>query len=608
MATSQGGPLQQRRRLSASPPGRAQSPVRRGRAASADRQGGSLRVSVAEPLRPAATDGTRRPHVPPAREFPPLPGLVSLPLEALSIGSIIGKGRFKNVHRGILKSPTNDPSTSSSDKDIVVIRYAKGKAECARELQVLSRLAELPGSSQFVPRLWGACDQGRDLIVVQERATFGSLKAVLLAEDERTPRITPAHGLRIAAQVSRAMSCLQSVRVVHADLSCRNVLACRVEEDPRSVEVKVTDFGLSVMLKEGVDFENRKQPQATRWCSPETVAFQKLSHRADAWSLGTLFWELFSGGKSPWVLMEKRTDVTARLKSLTEIAQNEAAADVSGDFPAQEGYPSAAHAVLLSCLQVSEHPRPAFSALVDSFERIIMEQENPSPVEEQVQEPVPSNVSLWTPSLQDSPEPTPTLSETAPPAQGSGFGTPSTSATPNAPLHFDGGRKLKYETKLAALLADQEARLGRLADMAQVERLEGRFRPGWSAPGLPLRDFLTPLFANGQPQDPASAGIVAGGSGFWTLQSLIKPNFLRKQEFLDKADAWAAFVESADQRTSCKLRDPRGVDRASSSWLAMDQLLQLSSSCAGSSTPLASSCAGSVQLAWGRAPEPQIRI
>merc|ERR1719221_519316 len=134
------------------------------------------------------------------------------------------------------------------------------------------------------------------------------------------------------------MAFLASHRIVHADLSARNVLLLQLGEAPSSVAVKITDFGLSLILEEGVSFVECKQPMATRWCAPETIASQRLSHRSDAWALGATLWEVFAHGESPWPRRPKRAD----------------------DFPRSGGCSPPVHEAILSCLQADEQARPSF--------------------------------------------------------------------------------------------------------------------------------------------------------------------------------------------------------------------------------------------------------
>jgi len=369
--------------------------------------------------------------------------------------------------------------------------------------------------------------------------------------------------------VCRALKCLELARVVHADLSCRNILVFRMEADPDSIEVKVTDFGLSVILNEGVDYDCRKQPQATRWCSPETVASQKLSHRSDVWSFGALLWELFSGGQSPWALWQRRSDVAARLKNLAETG---AAFNAAEDFPRQYSYPASAQSAILSCLQVCADNRPKLSELETTLMQIILS--DVSSPEQGCSTEVPSD---------ESPEPNSAEFEvySAQIPAYPDLGTPSTSATPTTPLPEQNARdgesvnrgKTK-EDRIVALLAEQEARLERLQheEQLRLEQLQCLERSR-SIALKPVRDTATPLTSFGVPQQPGHAAVFRGGNGVWTLSS-VEGSALRRREFLDKEGAWAAFVESADSALPCHLRDPSGSNRASSSWICADQALR----------------------------------
>jgi len=194
--------------------------------------------------------------------------------------------------------------------------------------------------------------------------------------------MTVPHKLHAAAQVARALNFLKSTRLVHADLACRNVLLFKLEEDPRELVAKITDFGLAIFLKEGVHEQYLRQPQATRWCSPETVAYGKLSHQSDIWSFGVTFWELFADGASPWARIEKRADVTAKLTSLAGECDNcdtaESLAsilwDLSMDFPLTDGAcPTAAYSTMLSCLTPNEDARPSAAQIEESLLNVFEE-------------------------------------------------------------------------------------------------------------------------------------------------------------------------------------------------------------------------------------------
>lgn len=299
-------------------------------------------------------------------------GVPPLATSALAIGDEIGKGRFKQVRQGTLRVG----KAAGEQRDVVILRYAKRDGEI-KELEILATLAQRIEGRDFVPEVLGACGHRDATLIVQERATFGALKSALAPNS--TPEMTPTHKVVAASQLSRAMGFLQQVKVVHADLACRNVLLFQLEEDPAQTMVKVTDFGLAVLLPAGSSHVILKQPQATRWCAPETVATCKLSHRSDLWSLGATIWELYANGQAPWVNREKRAAVAARLRDLAETGgEAEGGVDVSDDFPPPDGMTPEVREVMLSCMQADEEVRPGFADIGQALEEILNPTEEPT--------------------------------------------------------------------------------------------------------------------------------------------------------------------------------------------------------------------------------------
>jgi len=306
-----------------------------------------------------------------------------IPFAAITVGDVVGKGRFKKVHQG-----------RYNGRDVVVLRYVKDTKDFSRsvsptrngsasndrdskdedknynELKILCLLSK-KGSEAFVPEIYGVCHENHSTIIVQEFAAWQNLKDLL---KKSGVKVTNLHKLQCGSQMSRAMAFLESKCVVHADLSARNVLMFRFEEDPSLLVAKVSDFGLSCILKEGTDSVLQRQPQATRWCAPETVSLNKLSHRADMWSLGVTMWEIYADGVAPWPCREGRADVAAQLRVIAEKgASAEGGDDVSGDFPRSDCCPVVVHSVILSCMKADEYARPRFTALAMTLDNIIEE-------------------------------------------------------------------------------------------------------------------------------------------------------------------------------------------------------------------------------------------
>jgi len=130
--------------------------------------------------------------------------------------------------------------------------------------------------------------------------------------------VTLHHKLHMAAQFAEAAAFLESLRVVHTDIACRNFLVFRLEMDPERTKVKLTDFTSTLCLPTNADYIVKKMPQATRWCAPEAVASNTWSCKSDVWSLGATLWEFFADGLAPWTNYSKRGDVTKKLQELAE--------------------------------------------------------------------------------------------------------------------------------------------------------------------------------------------------------------------------------------------------------------------------------------------------
>lgn len=273
--------------------------------------------------------------------------------EEIDIGQEIASGRFKRVYNGIYE-----------DRQAVVLQFAKkndGKVvnDVQNELEMLMLLSGAEGT-RFVPSVWGVCHEGDVVSVVQEQACWGSLRDAIRTEGIQE-QVTSAHRVHCCSQLADALRFLASKRVVHADLSCRNVLLCHLDAEPTRVVVKITDFGLSMVLPEDETCVHRKQDKAIRWCSPEVLAVRRWSHASDVWALGVSFWELFASGVHPWANILARAEVKRVLKELEAEPPtvSEYQKLVQNEFPRSSGCPVGLHRVFLSCLALDAAKRPS---------------------------------------------------------------------------------------------------------------------------------------------------------------------------------------------------------------------------------------------------------
>lgn len=315
----------------------------------------------------------------------------------------IGSGHFKKVLRGRFRQ-----------RDVVVLRLDRtGESkEMPRELRILLEASAGASSKPFVPELYSICEDGEAFVLAQELAHGGTLKQQLDAGTKGRPEpaapptpcisassvpiqlnvddslpFSNSMKLLCCQQIAAAMAFLETRRVVHGDLSCRNVLVFDCDRKTSKLTCKVTDFGLAFLLDKNQEFEIRRQHKALRWCSPEVVKNKRYSHASDVWALAATIWELYADGVHPWACISKKAVVKDLLKAMADHFESsetgetekhisdfqrllvEASGFSTGEPTLQDafsrqagGCPEDVHALLLSCL-VQHSERPSLSAL-----------------------------------------------------------------------------------------------------------------------------------------------------------------------------------------------------------------------------------------------------
>lgn len=237
------------------------------------------------------------------------------------LGKDVEKQRGRPIFQGFGKTIYRANWLSSKEKmpDIVLL-----KIEGARAEKQASFYAEISRHPNIV-RTYGLVEDSNatenSLILLQEFAPLGSLYDVL--QDDRESLQSEQVLIRIFLQVTDAMIFLACNHIVHGDLACRNVLVFRFDRsDPRSILVKVTDFGLSRYSKL---YSARKHTSAstslttlpTRYAAPELfkrdVKKEDHSEKSDVYSMGVLMWEAYSGGALPWSKVEHDEEIMRRI-------------------------------------------------------------------------------------------------------------------------------------------------------------------------------------------------------------------------------------------------------------------------------------------------------
>ena len=86
---------------------------------------------------------------------------------------------------------------------------------------------------------------------------------------------------------------LSSLKVVHRDLACRNILI------GEGKILRITDFGMSRMVSmDDVYVKTSKGRLPLKWMAIESIIDREFTSASDVWSFGIVLWEIATLGVS----------------------------------------------------------------------------------------------------------------------------------------------------------------------------------------------------------------------------------------------------------------------------------------------------------------------
>jgi Protein tyrosine and serine/threonine kinase len=303
----------------------------------------------------------------------------------IAVGQRVGKGSqgevFHASWRGTSVAVKKLPLTLLDREDIL--------REFNQEAMLMATLRH-PNVLQFL----GSCLIDRDVCIVSEFMTFGSLYRLLhleeheaeegtlavfmpppalsflslfsLAsccfccvgiEDERVPRLSSPdpltgslvlswqHCLKMALDTAKGMLYLHSSvpQILHRDLKSHNLL---VDEHFR---VKISDFGLSKVLEKSSTAQTMTSCGTAAWAAPEVLRNARYTEKADVYSFGVVLWELWTR-KDPYEGMPAFQIIFA--------------VGTEGLRPTiPSGCPDAFGQLMLDCWQGEHSRRPSFDVI-----------------------------------------------------------------------------------------------------------------------------------------------------------------------------------------------------------------------------------------------------
>lgn len=110
-----------------------------------------------------------------------------------------------------------------------------------------------------------------------------------LADQIGREHLSLSRALDIALQLSRGLGAIHDAHIIHRDLKPANILI------DGSGQVKITDLGLAISRHHRDNGDAPATPGTLAYTSPEQIYGHDLDHRSDLFSLGVLFYEMFTG-------------------------------------------------------------------------------------------------------------------------------------------------------------------------------------------------------------------------------------------------------------------------------------------------------------------------
>ncbi|XP_071488548.1 protein Obscurin-like [Diadema antillarum] len=186
----------------------------------------------------------------------------------------LGRGAYGVVHKAVSKADGGECAVKT-------IRVKAGMWEEVRnEIAVMGVL-----DHKRLIKLFDAYETKREVIMAMEIVTGGELFERIVTRDS----FSESEAVAFLKQIMDGLIYMHDRNIVHLDLKPENILLVTPESD----DIKLIDFGLAAVLKEGE--EVRCKFGTPEFVAPEVVNKQPVSTAADVWGVGVIAYILLSG-------------------------------------------------------------------------------------------------------------------------------------------------------------------------------------------------------------------------------------------------------------------------------------------------------------------------
>jgi len=209
--------------------------------------------------------------------------------------------------------------------------------------------------------------------MVMEFAPLGSLDHALRKAEEDGMDVSNLVKTTVAMQVAEAMAHLHLLDVVHRDLAIRNVLVFKFDaHDWRRILVKVTDYGLSLLVNKGftagatptvVEIMTNSAGAAgpTRWMAPESILRRIYSKKTDVWAFGVFLYEVWTLAMIPYYLISDDREVARMVVDGERLQQ-------------PDSCPDHVYIIMQECWRTIQRERPSVPEIQTKLQEVFVEE------------------------------------------------------------------------------------------------------------------------------------------------------------------------------------------------------------------------------------------
>ncbi|XP_073470075.1 receptor tyrosine-protein kinase erbB-3 [Aquarana catesbeiana] len=257
---------------------------------------------------------------------------------------ILGAGVFGTIHKGVW---TPEGDSVKIPVSIKVIQDRNGSQTFHAVTDHMLAMGSL--DHPCIVRLLGICP-GTQLQLVTQLLPMGSLLQYV-RQNKNTSAVGPQMLLNWCVQIAKGMYYLEEHRMVHRNLSARNILMKTVNH------VQVSDFGVADLLyPDDKKFCYNEIKTPIKWMALESIHFGKYTHQSDVWSYGVTLWEMMTFGDEPYpgIRLSEVPDLLEKGERLPQPVIS--TIDV--------------YMVMVKCWMIDENVRPTFKELGNEFTRM----------------------------------------------------------------------------------------------------------------------------------------------------------------------------------------------------------------------------------------------